>query len=106
MNHPVTPDGRYFVVRGRLWRRADPALPAARRDALVHDLMNAQPVLTCCVMQGGTGVLTEGQETKGMSATDVIYDDADFEQVANIKPTAFHRVVDLEVFKADSEGTL
>lgn len=24
--HPVTPDGRYFVVRGRLWRMADPSL--------------------------------------------------------------------------------
>jgi hypothetical protein len=22
LQHPVTPDGRYFVVRGRLWRMA------------------------------------------------------------------------------------
>ena len=41
-----------------------------------------------------------------MSATDVIYDDANFEQVANIKPTALHRNVDLAVFEADKEGTL
>jgi hypothetical protein len=40
--HPVTPDGRYFVVRGRLWRRANPALPAHERDALVRELMSAR----------------------------------------------------------------
>lgn len=42
MQHPVTPDGRYFVVRGRLWRMADPALPAAEREALVKQLMTAR----------------------------------------------------------------
>jgi hypothetical protein len=40
--YPQTPDGRYFVVRGRLWRLADPALPAARKEALVHELMQAR----------------------------------------------------------------
>lgn len=40
--HPVTPDGRYFVVRGRLWRRANPDLSPERRPALVHDLMQAR----------------------------------------------------------------
>jgi len=39
---PVTPDGRYFVVRGRLWRCSDPALPAGRRDELVKELMAAR----------------------------------------------------------------
>lgn len=39
---PVTPDGRYIVVRGRLWRRADPSLPEARRVALVVALMAAR----------------------------------------------------------------
>jgi hypothetical protein len=42
MNERVTPDGRYFVVRGRLWRRANPNLPVDRRDALVRELMAAQ----------------------------------------------------------------
>ncbi|MCQ8242043.1 hypothetical protein [Rhizosaccharibacter radicis] len=37
-----TPDGRYIVVRGRLWRRADPSLPEARRQALVGELMAAR----------------------------------------------------------------
>ena len=44
-DHPRTPDGRYFVVRGRLWRLSDPALDAAARDALVRDLMKARAAL-------------------------------------------------------------
>jgi hypothetical protein len=42
MNPRVTPDGRYFVVRGRLWRRSNPSLPEAKREALVHELMDAR----------------------------------------------------------------
>lgn len=42
MRHPVTPDGRYFVVRGRLWRCTDPALGPAARAALTRELMSAQ----------------------------------------------------------------
>ena len=41
-DYPVTPDGRYFVVRGRLWRKTDPALPEARKAALVKRLMDAR----------------------------------------------------------------
>jgi hypothetical protein len=40
--YPVTPDGRYFVVRGKLWRCANPALPEEMRDRLVHELMAAR----------------------------------------------------------------
>ena len=40
--HPVTPDGRYFVARGRLWRRANPSLPEAERARLVAELMSAR----------------------------------------------------------------
>lgn len=42
MRYPVTPDGRYFVVRGRLWRCANPELPPAERTKLVADLMDAR----------------------------------------------------------------
>lgn len=42
MNYPTTPDGRYFVVRGRLWRCSDPSLPETRRQALVSALMAAR----------------------------------------------------------------
>lgn len=40
--YPITPDGRYFVVRGRLWRMSDPRLTPARREALVAQLMAAR----------------------------------------------------------------
>ena len=42
---PTTPDGRYFVVRGRLWRKANPNLPAHVRDELVKQLMDARRAL-------------------------------------------------------------
>ena len=41
-NYPRTPDGRYFVVRGRLWRCSDTILPPYQRTVLVKRLMAAQ----------------------------------------------------------------
>lgn len=40
--YPHTPDGRYFVAKGRLWRCSDPALEPARRQQLVNELMAAR----------------------------------------------------------------
>ena len=37
-----TPDGRYVVVRDRLWRAANPNLPEELRQSLVRDLMLAR----------------------------------------------------------------
>jgi len=42
VKHPVTPDGRYFVVRGRLWRMANPDLGEGQRASLVSRLMAAR----------------------------------------------------------------
>lgn len=43
MSQPsTTPDGRYIVVRGRLWRRSNPALAADARQRLVDELMQAR----------------------------------------------------------------
>ncbi|MFC3689890.1 biopolymer transporter Tol [Aquipuribacter hungaricus] len=39
---PVTPDGRYLVVRGRLWRRSDPRLGDEERAGLTAELMSAR----------------------------------------------------------------
>ncbi|MFS2008658.1 hypothetical protein ACCD06_02150 [Azospirillum sp. CT11-132] len=38
----TTPDGRYIVVRGRLWRAANPALSDEARAGLIADLMRAR----------------------------------------------------------------
>lgn len=40
--YPHTPDGRYFVVRGRLWRSSNPALDPEKREKLVKRLMKAR----------------------------------------------------------------
>jgi len=40
--YPTTPDGRYFVVRGRLWRCSDPGLDPEVRQAWVRSLMRAR----------------------------------------------------------------
>ena len=42
MPYPTTPDGRYFVVNGRLWRCTNPALPAEERAQLTRSLMQAR----------------------------------------------------------------
>ena len=45
----MTPDGRYLLVSGWLWPRANPFLPPETRDLLVRDLMQARrAVLTAC----------------------------------------------------------
>jgi hypothetical protein len=37
-----TPDGRYLIVRDRLWRCADPTIPWDARQAFVKELMKAR----------------------------------------------------------------
>jgi len=48
----ATPDGRYIVVRGRLWRRSDPALPEPERQALVDALMGARRAVGSALKAG------------------------------------------------------
>lgn len=38
-DYPATPEGRYFVSKGRLWRRTDPHLSASDRRAAVKEMM-------------------------------------------------------------------
>jgi hypothetical protein len=40
--YPTTPDGRYFVVSGRLWRTSNPNLDEGIRQELVDRLMKAR----------------------------------------------------------------
>lgn len=49
---PVTPDGRYFVVRGRLWRMSNPGLDPEVRQALVTQLMTARREVGACGRRG------------------------------------------------------
>ena len=48
----VTPDGRYIVVRGRLWRAANPMLPPEVRQGLVDELMQARRAVKTALANG------------------------------------------------------
>jgi hypothetical protein len=48
----VTPDLRYIVVRGRLWRRANPALAEDERQRLVAQLMAARRAVAAAKRAG------------------------------------------------------
>jgi hypothetical protein len=58
MKERVTPDGRYFVVRGRLWRRANPDLPVERRETLIGELMNARRAVKTALRSGAAAELS------------------------------------------------
>lgn len=59
--HPTTPDGRYFVVRGRLWRCANPALPDDVRQALTRDLMRARRDVGAALRAGDAAALADAR---------------------------------------------
>lgn len=42
IKHPVTPDGRYFVVKRKLWRLSDPDLKLREKAKLMKSLMDAR----------------------------------------------------------------
>ena len=48
----MTPDLRYIVVRGRLWRRANPALAEDERQRLVAQLMAARRAVAAAKRAG------------------------------------------------------
>lgn len=53
----ITPDGRYLIVRGRLWRRANPALSEEERQALVRELMVARRAVAAARREGDDNAL-------------------------------------------------
>lgn len=59
MKYPVTPDGRYFVVRGRLWRTSNPLLAQEQRQQLTKQLMAARRAV---------GVAKRSQDSSALSA--------------------------------------
>ena len=53
-DRPETPDGRYFVSKGRLWRRTDPGLDDHTRRASIKALMQARHAMGQSVTEAGT----------------------------------------------------
>lgn len=60
--HPMTPDGRYFVVRGRLWRTSNPSLPPPERNRLVSDLMAARRDVGSGLQSGDNAAVGEARD--------------------------------------------
>ncbi len=56
--YPVTSDGRYFVVRGRLWRCSNPQISEEERKRLTVELMAARRAKGIAMRAGDT----EGRE--------------------------------------------
>ena len=52
MDPIITPDGRYLVVRGRLWRAANPQLAPEERVALTAALMDARRAVGTALRNG------------------------------------------------------
>jgi hypothetical protein len=48
----ATPDGRYFIVRGRLWRCSNPHLSEVERRTLVTELMSARRAKQAAIRKG------------------------------------------------------
>ena len=62
MKERVTPDRRYFVVRGRLWRRANPDLAPERREMLIRELMAARRAVKLALKSANPAELTAARK--------------------------------------------
>jgi hypothetical protein len=69
VHYPVTPDGRYFVVRGRLWRCSDPSLPDADRQRHVDDLMRARSAVGRALRAGDADALADARRAVDAAKT-------------------------------------
>jgi hypothetical protein len=58
----MTPDGRHFVVRGRLWRTSNPAIAPDVRERLVRELMDARRAVGAAKRNGDHAAETNAHE--------------------------------------------
>ena len=58
--HPTTPNSRYFVVRGRLWRCTNPSPAEDERKRLTCELMDARRI-TAKIRRIGSGDLASAR---------------------------------------------
>ena len=60
--YPPAPDGRYLVVRGRLWRAANPGLTREVRQYLVDRLMDARRAVAAARRSGEAATLRQARD--------------------------------------------
>jgi hypothetical protein len=53
--HPTMPYGRYFFVKGRLWRCSNPAVDEDEQQRLVNELMDARRAVKAAKASGDPG---------------------------------------------------
>ena len=58
----TTPDGRYFVLQGRLWRASNPALAAERKVKYMRDLLNGRRALKAAKLAGDEAAITAARQ--------------------------------------------
>lgn len=59
--YPQTPDGRYFVVKGQLWRCTNPKLDETERQAQVKALMAARRAVKAAKRTGDETALQQAR---------------------------------------------
>lgn len=69
MSALVTPDGRYIVVKARLWRASNPNLGEAQRQAHVQALMTARREVRAALRAGDPDRLARAR--RGVDAAKV-----------------------------------
>jgi len=62
MSTPTTPDGRYLIVRGRLWRTTNPGLDDQERQRLVNELMDARRAVKAAKASGDSIALAAARQ--------------------------------------------
>ena len=64
----MTPDGRYHVIQGRLWRAPNPALPAEAQVRHMRELLNGRRALKAAKTGGDEAAIYGG--ANGQAAND------------------------------------
>ncbi len=54
----TTPDGRYLVIQGRLWRAPNPTLPAEAKVRHMRELLNGRRALKAAKTTGDEEAIT------------------------------------------------
>ena len=68
-DYPTTPDGRYFVVDGRLWRCSNPSLSEDERQDYVRQLMAARRAVRSAVRTQDQPSLKQAREAVDCAKT-------------------------------------
>jgi hypothetical protein len=58
----TTPDGRYLVIQGRLWRAGDPSLSPQAKVRYMRDLLNGRRALKAAKTAGGEDAIAAARK--------------------------------------------